>query len=493
MATLGSLNVMLTANTEPFRNALSRAAQSTARFSDSAIAKFKMVSNGFNSMVGFVGSAVNKLTTFATGNTFEGLVRGAFDSIDALAKMADRIGETPKRLAGLRHAAGLTGADTEKMNDALKDLGLKMGQVKLEMSSTGNILKALGSDIKGPTGKAIETLGLNFEEMIHKAPSEQILDIAENFHKLKTPAERAAVAVTFFGESGVKLVNMLSAGREGLKSMIDEVGGVSRIDAAKIENFNDAMARMAVQVKGVANKIAIALAPWLEAIVEKMTEWLKVGPMVNDGIAVIVEGMITAARVIGDMWDGATKLTLEFARGMEVVAAGTLWAFQGVANTVSAFGRAIGSDTLASVGSAVRSSRALVADMIAVHNRKIYEFENRTETTGMFLERNMRAIQDRANQAAAEVAAAGEAMRAMPPEVKTEVTQEIKQVVTREPIAALEKGSQAAITAILKDRDRQDNEAKVTAKENQKQTMLLKELVREAQDDQNMLKVARFV
>src|SRR5690606_20240331 len=107
---------------------------------------------------------------------------------------------------------------------------------------------------------AIEALGLSADALARMKPDEAMAAIADRLKEIKNPAERAAVASDIFGRAGMKLQNVLMGGSEAFKAAREETErlGISfnRVDAAKVEQANDAMMRAKEVVRGVGQQVA---------------------------------------------------------------------------------------------------------------------------------------------------------------------------------------------------------------------------------------------
>ena len=87
--------------------------------------------------------------------------------------------------------------------------------------------------------------------------------------------DRVRLAMKLFDSEGVALVNTLRLGSEGLTDINArmEAYGVtlSRVDAANVEQANDAMAEIGLIVKGVTNQLAVQLAPIIAGIAQEFS------------------------------------------------------------------------------------------------------------------------------------------------------------------------------------------------------------------------------
>ena len=244
MATVGTLAVNLVARTGRFEKSLTRAIRRLRSFSSS---------------IAGVGAKASALAAVVAGGGLGLLVKKSFESIDATAKLADRIGDTTEAVSGLQHAAELTGAGTALLNQSLDVMSKRIGE-------------AAGGT--GEAKQALEQLNLSVEDLLRLKPSDQFKVIAERIKGLATQAEKAAVVSDLFSRAGLKLANTLELGEDGLRKTAEEATKLgltfNRIDASKVEAANDSVTRLQAVFLGAARVIAIVLAPIVDLAASKL-------------------------------------------------------------------------------------------------------------------------------------------------------------------------------------------------------------------------------
>ena len=227
----------------------------TIRAFDKTSKALSSASAGVRKVGGAVLSAKTAIVGLVGAAGFGALIKQGLAAGDALAKTADKIGVTTEALAGMRHAAELTGVSTETMDMALQRFTRRASEAAL---GTG---EAVG---------ALRELGLNAEEL-NKLPLDvQMEQVADAMGGLSTQSDRVRIAMKLFDSEGVALVNTLGGGSEALRAMIDEADhlglALSRSATAQIEAANDAFTRAKGVVTGLTNQFAVAFAPILETI-----------------------------------------------------------------------------------------------------------------------------------------------------------------------------------------------------------------------------------
>ncbi len=244
MPTIGKINFKLTAVTGQFQNGMRRAQKAISRFGDKVKSSIGGLIN-FRSVIGaLLGGAGLGL-----------LVKRTLDEVDALAKAADNIGTTTQALRGLQLQANLSGVATEKLTKGVKRYLINIGDAVDGTGEAGDVLKDMGL-----SAKALAQLGL----------VESVAKFADALKGLGTQAERANAMSKLFGRTGADLAVFFKDGSKGIRDaaeMAEKFGtAISRIDANKIEQANDAMRLLREAFAGVRFGIVTDLAPLLTGL-----------------------------------------------------------------------------------------------------------------------------------------------------------------------------------------------------------------------------------
>lgn len=238
----------------------------------------------------------------AAGAIATAMVRSQMQTIDALAKTADRLGLTTEALAGLQRSASLTGADVSTLNMALQRMTRRVSEAAQGTGEAKNALKELGLDAQYLSGLS---------------PDEQFKQIADAMSGVAEQGDKVRLAMRLFDSEGVKLVNTLAMGSEGLaeQERIAEKLGVAlnRVDAAKVEAANDAMMGAGQAIEGVVNRVAVQLSPAIEDIANRFVD----ASIDSEGFSDTVDSAIRGAlRVVGVFADGLHGIHVVF-KGLE--------------------------------------------------------------------------------------------------------------------------------------------------------------------------------
>lgn len=218
------------------------------------------------------------------------LTKRAFAVQDALAKMARNLDISAKKLAGFRRAAELTGATAADMDKALGRLSVRIGEV-----ATLNT---------GEAKEAFKKLGLDAVELQAMGVAKAFVAVADALNKQQNSIARNTLGYLLLGRAGIKLAGVLKLGATGLAEVTDrseELGeALSAVDAAKIEDANDAVRDMKAAFGGLGARIAARVAPAIERLAQGMEDWAKEG---GGAIEEIFQGMRLVATGTGQVLD----------------------------------------------------------------------------------------------------------------------------------------------------------------------------------------------
>lgn len=209
----------------------------------------KRMRSNVNQTVGRVGRIGAAFAIAGAGAT-AALVKMRMAAIDNLAKTADKLGVTTEALAGLRHAAELSGVSAQTFDKALQNMGVQIANA------------ARGS---GLAVRALSDLGLESESLTKLPLDQQMQAVAKAMQNVESHSDKVRIAYELFGARGVGVLNMMKDGGEAMASMAEEAQtlgiGLSRIDAAQVEAANDSVTRAKGVFEGFGNQITVALSP----------------------------------------------------------------------------------------------------------------------------------------------------------------------------------------------------------------------------------------
>lgn len=239
----------LVLNDDQHEAAIKQARGSIERFASGARERLASLGSVYAALG--VGAAVG----FATA-----AVKSQMDVMDATGKLADRLGTTTEGLQALRHAAEATGAGSAVLDASLSKLTVNLG---LAQQGTGDAVNAF------------KALGLDVDDLASKDPASAFADIAEALEKVPSSTQKMAIVTKIFGEGGGGLLNTLALGKQGLADMATEADKLgmtfSRVDAAKVEAANDAVARLTSAFNGFFIQATADLSPFITMSSDDLT------------------------------------------------------------------------------------------------------------------------------------------------------------------------------------------------------------------------------
>jgi hypothetical protein len=280
----GTIAVNVVANTSGVSRNLKKARTSFQRFSKSVGSTLRLL-GGFGTAGGIAGIAIG--------------FRRAADEIDSLAKTSLKLGIATKKLAGLEHAAKMTGVSTQTLHMALQRLGRRVSE-----ASRG----------AGEARDTLKLLGLNARELNDLPLDRQLLRVADAMSKVTNSGDRLAHMQKLVDSEGVELIKTISIGSRGLREMQKEAEAlglaVSEKAAAKVTEFNEAMTQLKATMGGVFRGIMIDIAPAATKAVNELQEIMAgVREMKGETSKKGLQGPIGGLYEALNLWRDANKFT----------------------------------------------------------------------------------------------------------------------------------------------------------------------------------------
>tara|TARA_B100000700_G_scaffold328064_1_gene444605 strand:- start:5479 stop:7593 length:2115 start_codon:yes stop_codon:yes gene_type:complete len=283
MSSIATLTIDLIGKSGKLSAELKKANKNTKSWADKTR---KLVGTSTKTLVGFGAAGVAAYASIYAKNA---------EFIDMQAKTADRLGITTQALGGLQHAAEQTGASTEVLNMGLQRMTRRIGEQSAEAK------------------KGLDMLGLTFDELEGKSPDQQFALIADKMKDIDDQGKKVAATQKLFDSEGVKLLNTLELGADGINAMMQEAEDLGmtfdRIDAAKVEMANDAFDKAQKTTHSFGQTLAIETAPIIGAISDMWTDSAKEA----GGFGSIAQQVVTkVASGIGFLSDMGRGLQVTF-------------------------------------------------------------------------------------------------------------------------------------------------------------------------------------
>jgi TP901 family phage tail tape measure protein len=257
-------------------------------------AKFKHGLNAQQAQIRNFGAVVAKvgagLSIASTGIALA--VKQQLNYADSIGKWSQRSGIAAEELSVFQHAAALSDVSTEKLSVGIKTLSRMMDEAARGGKRAAETFAEIGVAVTDAEG------GLRKTEDIMK-------DVAEVFKDMPDGAEKTALAMKLFGESGVDMITMLNGGRDALSGMLQEARDLGlEIDSNTAEaaaKFNDNLTRLRATVTGIAIQVMSSLAPALVRISDAAVEASKVFRNLSPGVQQVISTLAGLTVVTGPL------------------------------------------------------------------------------------------------------------------------------------------------------------------------------------------------
>lgn len=183
-------------------------------------------------------------------------------SADAIGKQAARIGIGVEALQELRFAAQRAGVASEDLDEALLQVGKRLGQAKLGVGPLAGLLSRHAPELLARMQAA-------------SGPAAAFESLADAIAGVGDQTLRAALATAAFGQSGQRMLTMLQGGRGELARLRAEARGLGLVIPAagvrEAEAMSDAFDNLSGALTGLRNAVAGSLLPVLRPVIEQVT------------------------------------------------------------------------------------------------------------------------------------------------------------------------------------------------------------------------------
>lgn len=254
----------------------------------------------------------------ALAATAAAAVRSSLQLVDAQAKSARSLGTTVESLQVLDRAASLSGISLDQVTRATEEMTRRLSQA------------AAGG---GPAAAALDRLRLSAAELLALPLDQRLRLVQERLAAYVPEAERAAVMSELFGRrAGLMMERLDSAALETATRDVRDFGvAVSDLDAAQIERTNDALSRLGLIWRGLANRLAVEVAPGLERTADRLAEIARVTGPVGRALSMLIaniDRVATAAAAFALMMGTRYVARMAFAAGATLRVVGSLEALR---------------------------------------------------------------------------------------------------------------------------------------------------------------------
>lgn len=259
-------------------------------------------------------------------------VGGAIEGVSQTKILAERVGLSAESFGQLSYAAKLAHVGQDEFSVSLEQMNKRLGEVAIEGS--------------GPAADALKRFGLSGANLAKMGTEQAFFKLLGVMEEIHNPAERAAVAMDLFGKAGQGMINLVAKGGDEIKAMGAEASrlgiALNDIDAAKVEEAEQAFVKLQAAGQGFANLIVTQLSPFIVELIDRYVEW---GYQGTKSASFVTQGLDWVTTGLGYAIDGVNLLKAAF-YGVQSIIAGLFSYFvSGIEKMIRAI-----SDLLEAVG-----------------------------------------------------------------------------------------------------------------------------------------------
>lgn len=298
MATIAQLDVIYSANTRPLTRGLKDAKRQSKSTTKSIVRGAGRMARGFRGTLNSVVNLRSAIGVLAGSAGIGLLVRNQMKAIDSTAKFSDRLNIQVEEMTALHRITERSGSSKERLNKSLEAMSRRIADAAKGTGEAQDALKALNVD-----AKELNEMGL----------AQQFELISNRMQGVATANERASIAADLMSRQGIGLLTtMKSLDQDGLQPTIarlEETGeAFDRVDAAKVEQANDAITEMQGALTGVTTQLTIQLAPIITGVADRIRGASSEGRIFGNTMAESMEGTINAIGFMADSVEGVKRV-----------------------------------------------------------------------------------------------------------------------------------------------------------------------------------------
>ena len=253
-----------------------------------------------------------KLVAGAAAAISTAMVRSGLQTIDSQAKLAQSLNTSVRSVQILDRAAALAGVSMGEASEGAARLTRRLS------------LAAQGA---GPAVKAFERLQIDLGALSEMDLVDRLIEINRAIDEMIPPLEQAAIRSQVFGDRAfVAFARLDTATLRQATEDLEAFGViVSDQDADQIERTNDALSRLGLLWRGMANQLTAALAPALAGAANALASVTRIGSPVNTVMRTLIENLQRAASIavsfgvfLGGRWVFFTAKAALAVKGLSV-------------------------------------------------------------------------------------------------------------------------------------------------------------------------------
>lgn len=208
---------------------------------------------------GTMAAVAASITTTVTAAFKRGV-----EEIDNLSAQAQKLGMSTGGLAALEHAAKMTDTAFEAVTKSVERMQTSLS---LALGDRGKV-----------QASALKQLSLDAVELRKLAPEEQFARIADALKQIRNRGDQMSIAKDIFGKGGVDVLNMLDAGKTGMKEMAEQARVLGLVleegPVAAIGEFDNSLNVIQATWSGFSRQMAGEFAPYFKGMGDEVTKML---------------------------------------------------------------------------------------------------------------------------------------------------------------------------------------------------------------------------
>jgi hypothetical protein len=263
----------LTAELRARMSELNKTTQESTNFFGNKLAE--AVRGASQALAEHSGPLAKVVTTLGELNIVGAIGVGALAALGVSAvAAAKQIGDFQERIDIAKDATGLTIKEIGGLTVAASNIGRSFESVesrvvlfarKIADAAEGN--KALR--------ETFNKVGVSVEDLKNKGVGEVLSQVAHGLESMNKETERSRTLFQFFGRSGATMLAILKQSSEETQALAERLGiSLSPAMQEVARRADEAGDRMNLAFKGLANRVALALAPIGTAIINSITSAL---------------------------------------------------------------------------------------------------------------------------------------------------------------------------------------------------------------------------
>ena len=274
---LPGLVIDVEARVDKLEKSLAKANALQRRASGDMERRAKQSADRLTATYGRAGDALKRLALplaggFLSGGAVLAGLKATVARLDEIGKTADKIGLTTDALQELRFVAESAGVSQDQLDQSLQTLSKTLGEASLGMGEGIVALKALGLE-------AGQLKGLGLDRALST--------IADALNRVEDPAQRSALAMKLFGESGAGMVNLLREGSEGMERMRADARALGAvIDEDLIRNAEEAQTKLDAMSRVISAQLSTALMNLAPVLIEAANGVISITAAVREFLAI---------------------------------------------------------------------------------------------------------------------------------------------------------------------------------------------------------------